>query len=42
MSDQDTMIPGVFTIGGLCSIADRPDEVHISQLGKLTARELTP
>ena len=39
---QDTMIPEVFTIGRFCRIADGPDEVHMSQLGKLTARELTP
>jgi acyl-CoA dehydrogenase len=37
---QDTMIPDVFTIGRFCRIADGPDEVHMSQLGKLTAREL--
>ncbi len=37
---QDTMIPEVFTIGRFCCIADGPDEVHMSQLGKLTAREL--
>jgi acyl-CoA dehydrogenase len=39
---QDTLIPEVFTIGRFCRIADGPDEVHMSQLGKLTARELTP
>ena len=38
---QDTMIPEVFTIGRFCRIADGPDEVHMSQSGKLTARELT-
>ena len=38
---QDTLIPEVFTIGRFCRIADGPDEVHMSQLGKLTARELT-
>ena len=38
---QDTMIPEIFTIGRFCRIADGPDEVHMSQLGKLTARELT-
>ena len=37
---QDTMIPDVFTIGRFCRIADGPDEVHMSQLGKLTARDL--
>ena len=38
---QDTMIPEVFTIGRFCRIADGPIEVHMSQLAKLTARELT-
>ena len=38
---QDTLIPEVFTVGRFCRIADGPDEVHMSQLGKLTARELT-
>ena len=42
MSHQDTMTPEVFTIGRFCSIAEGPNEVHMSQLGKLTARELTP
>ena len=42
MPHQDTMIPAVFTIGRFCRIADGPYEVHMSQLGKLTARELTP
>ena len=42
MSHQDSMIPKVFTIGRFYSIAEGPDEVHMSQLGKLTARELTP
>ena len=35
------LIPEDFTIGRFCRIADGPDEVHMSQLGKLTARELT-
>ena len=39
---QDILIPEVFTVGRFCRIADGPDEVHMSQLGKLTARELTP
>lgn len=30
----------VFTIGRFRRIADGPDEVHMSQVGKLTAREL--
>ena len=37
---QDTMIPQVFTVGRFCRIADGPDEVHMSQLGKLTIRDL--
>jgi acyl-CoA dehydrogenase len=37
---QDTMIPDVFTVGRFCRIADGPDEVHMSQLGKMTARSL--
>ena len=41
MSHQDTMIPEVFTIGRFCSIGEGPDEVHMSQLGNLAARELT-
>ena len=38
---QDTFIPEVFTIGRFCRIADGLDEVHMFQLGTLTARELT-
>ena len=37
---QDTLIPEVFTLARFSRIADGPDEVHMSQLGKLTAREL--
>ena len=37
---QDTMIPAVFTLARFSRIADGPDEVHMSQLGKLTAREM--
>ena len=37
---QDTMIPEVFTLARFSRIADGPDEVHMSQLGKMTAREL--
>lgn len=37
---QDTLIPSVFTTARYCRIADGPDEVHMSQLGKLTMREL--
>ena len=35
---QDTFIPEVFTIGQFCRIANDPDEVHMFQLGTLTAR----
>ena len=42
MSHQHTIIPEVFTIDRYCRIADGPNEVHMSQLGKLTTRELTP
>ena len=37
---QDTLIPAVFAHARICRIADGPDEVHMSQLGKLTIREL--
>ena len=37
---QDTLIPSVFTQARFCRIADGPDEVHMSQLGKLTIRDL--
>jgi acyl-CoA dehydrogenase len=37
---QDTIIPSVFTQARFCRIADGPDEVHMSQLAKLTMREL--
>ena len=37
---QDTLIPEVFTSARFCRIADGPDEVHMSQLAKLTIREL--
>jgi len=37
---QDTLIPAVFTRARFCRIADGPDEVHMSQLGKMTVREL--
>ena len=42
MSHQDTLIPEVFTIGLFCRITEGPDEVHMTQLDQLTARELTP
>lgn len=35
---QDTLLPEVFTRARFCRIADGPDEVHMSQLGKLTIR----
>jgi acyl-CoA dehydrogenase len=37
---EDTLIPAVFTHARFCRIADGPDEVHMSQLGKLTIRDL--
>ncbi len=37
---QDTLIPHVFALARFSRIADGPDEVHMSQLGKLTARDL--
>ena len=37
---QDTLIPTVFTRARFCRIADGPDEVHMSQLAKMTLREL--
>ena len=37
---QDTLSPEVFTLARFSRIADGPDEVHMSQLGKMTAREL--
>ena len=37
---QDTLIPEVFTLARFSRIADGPDEVHMSQLGKMTASEL--
>ena len=37
---QDTLIPEVFTLARFSRIADGPDEVHMSQLGKMTARAL--
>jgi len=37
---QDTLIPDVFLHGRVARIADGPDEVHMSQLAKLTLREL--
>ena len=36
---QDTPIPEIFTYARLVRIADGPDEVHMSQLAKLTIRQ---
>ena len=36
---QDTPIPEIFTYARLVRIADGPDEVHMSQLGKLTIQQ---
>ena len=33
---QDTPLAHIFTTSRFCRIADGPDEVHISQLAKLT------
>jgi acyl-CoA dehydrogenase len=33
-------VPEVFAQARFCRIADGPDEVHMSQLGKLTIRKL--
>jgi acyl-CoA dehydrogenase len=35
---QDTFLPDVFMQARFCRIADGPDEVHMSQLGKRTIR----
>ncbi len=35
---QDTPIHSIYTASRYCRIADGPDEVHMSQLGKLTLR----
>ena len=37
---QDTSIPDAFTYARYVRIADGPDEVHMSQLGKLTIRDV--
>ena len=37
---QDTPLAQIFTISRFCRIADGPDEVHMSQLAKLTIRSL--
>ena len=33
---EDTLLPGGFTRARFCLIGDGPDEVHMSQIGKLT------
>ena len=33
---QDTPLPGIFAYGRFVRLADGPDEVHMSQLGKMT------
>ena len=37
---QDTPLAHIFTVSRFCRIADGPDEVHMSQLAKLTIRAL--
>ena len=37
---QDTLVPAVFLQARVCRIADGPDEVHMSQLAKLTIKEV--
>ena len=36
---QDTVLPEIFAYGRYVRIADGPDEVHMSQLGKLTIQQ---
>lgn len=38
---QDTVLPANYAYGRFVRIADGPDEVHISQLGKLTIKALS-
>ena len=38
---QDTLIPTVFARARFCRIADGPDEVHMSQLEKMTLGEMS-
>ena len=33
---QDTPLPAIFAYGRFVRLADGPDEVHMSQLGKMT------
>ena len=37
---QDTILPEIFTYARLCRLADGPDEVHMSQLGKLVIKDV--
>lgn len=39
---QDTPIPSVWSLARVMRIPDGPDEVHMSQLAKLTMRQLIP
>ena len=39
---QDTPIHAIYTSSRYCRIADGPDEVHMSQLGKFTLRDSAP
>ena len=36
---QDTVLPEIFAYARYVRIADGPDEVHMSQLGKLTIQQ---
>ena len=38
---QDTPLAHIFTTSSFCRIADGPDEVHMSQLAKLTIRSIS-
>jgi acyl-CoA dehydrogenase len=37
---QDTPLPEIFAYARLCRLADGPDEVHMSQLGKLVIKQV--
>jgi acyl-CoA dehydrogenase len=37
---QDTILPEIFGYARLCRLADGPDEVHMSQLGKLVIKDV--
>lgn len=37
---QDTILPEIFSYARLCRLADGPDEVHMSQLGKLVIKDV--